>query len=303
MAQFADFDTTFIPVIYRDYVHVGILINPDATGDWYGDNWESGIPEGNGPLVTITFTATAMPETLTVTDLTIYDIILLDSNLQEIEYDPPEQGIFQAPIRREDLNADGKIDITDISIFGLAFGSYPGHDRWNADVDIVQDNRVNILDGVQIAKAYGIYAPAVHLKVEPPSTSVAVGSEFTVSITINDLDKPLYLIALQFQVFYDPFELEVVSVTEGDFLSSFDGTWFTYEVIRDYVLVGLMKLPDETGQWGAPFPEGSGTLVTITFRCTAAGTSDLTIGNELLLDLGLDAIKNRPSVGGTVVQG
>jgi PKD repeat protein len=53
-----------------------------------------------------------------------------------------------------DLNEDGVVDIQDLTIFGLAFGSYPGDERWDARADLVKDETINIQDGVLIAIYY-----------------------------------------------------------------------------------------------------------------------------------------------------
>jgi len=54
-----------------------------------------------------------------------------------------------------DVNNDGKVDITDIAIIALAFGSYPGHERWNPDADLNRDDKVDILDIALAAANYG----------------------------------------------------------------------------------------------------------------------------------------------------
>ena len=54
-----------------------------------------------------------------------------------------------------DLNADGIVDIRDITVFALAFGSYPGHLRWNPNADIDSNGVVNIRDAVKIAMNFG----------------------------------------------------------------------------------------------------------------------------------------------------
>jgi parallel beta-helix repeat protein len=54
-----------------------------------------------------------------------------------------------------DVNSDGVVDIRDIAIFGKAFGSYPGHPRWNQTADLDGNGIINILDGVMIAKNFG----------------------------------------------------------------------------------------------------------------------------------------------------
>jgi len=54
-----------------------------------------------------------------------------------------------------DLTGDGKIDIKDIGIAALAFGSFPGHPRWNPEADVDRDNRVSMKDIVMIASNFG----------------------------------------------------------------------------------------------------------------------------------------------------
>lgn len=53
---------------------------------------------------------------------------------------------------REDLNADGEVDMKDTVIAAIAFGSYPGHPRWNPIADVNQDNKVDMRDIATIAR-------------------------------------------------------------------------------------------------------------------------------------------------------
>jgi len=59
------------------------------------------------------------------------------------------------PVGFGDLNDDGVVNILDIFFFGKAFGSYPGHPRWNPNVDLDGNGIINILDGVIVAKNFG----------------------------------------------------------------------------------------------------------------------------------------------------
>jgi hypothetical protein len=54
-----------------------------------------------------------------------------------------------------DLNSDGKVDIKDLVLLVKAFGSYPGHPRWDPNADLNGDNKVDIKDLVLLIKAYG----------------------------------------------------------------------------------------------------------------------------------------------------
>jgi len=54
-----------------------------------------------------------------------------------------------------DINNDRKVDIIDIATAAKAFGSYPGHPRWEFVADINGDGKVDILDIARIAKNFG----------------------------------------------------------------------------------------------------------------------------------------------------
>jgi len=54
-----------------------------------------------------------------------------------------------------DINRDGKVDIKDIAIAAMAFGSYPGHTRWNPMADENEDARIDVKDIALVAKNFG----------------------------------------------------------------------------------------------------------------------------------------------------
>ena len=110
------------------------------------------------------------------------------------------------------------------------------------------------------------------LKVEPVTyTAVAKNEVFDINVTMNDLDATWGAIAVEFKLRYNTTLLEILSVAEGPFLQAFSGepnqgTFFGSTVKTGYVVVGIVILPDGHGVWHAPFPSGSGTLATITFK-------------------------------------
>jgi hypothetical protein len=66
---------------------------------------------------------------------------------------------FYHPVKiamRTDLNYDSLIDISDIIAASEAFGSYPGHPRWNSIYDIDDDERICIIDLAWIASDFGL---------------------------------------------------------------------------------------------------------------------------------------------------
>jgi len=54
-----------------------------------------------------------------------------------------------------DVNGDRKVDILDAVKAAVAFGSTPGHRRWDYNVDQNKDSTINILDLIIIAKNFG----------------------------------------------------------------------------------------------------------------------------------------------------
>ena len=64
-----------------------------------------------------------------------------------------------------DINGDHKIDIKDIAIVSIAYGSYPSHPKWNPHADItgpeylVPDSKVDIREIALVAIHYGEVYP------------------------------------------------------------------------------------------------------------------------------------------------
>ncbi len=54
-----------------------------------------------------------------------------------------------------DINSDGIVDMRDIGIIARAFGSTPGHPRWNPDADIIKDDKVDMRDVGAAGRNFG----------------------------------------------------------------------------------------------------------------------------------------------------
>jgi hypothetical protein len=54
-----------------------------------------------------------------------------------------------------DLNGEGTVNMADVIIFILAFGSYPGHPRWNPAADVNQNGIVDLNDLVTLFEHWG----------------------------------------------------------------------------------------------------------------------------------------------------
>jgi len=117
---------------------------------------ESPFPEGKATLATITFNATYIPSTLTASPLSLSNVVLTDIDGDTVQYDHLDDGLYQVPItaEKEDLNGDGKVNIQDLHIFAQAFGSYPGHPRWDPRADMNGDGKASVLDALLIAMKF-----------------------------------------------------------------------------------------------------------------------------------------------------
>jgi hypothetical protein len=54
-----------------------------------------------------------------------------------------------------DLNGDGKVNLIDYFEATLAFGSYPGHPRWDPAADVNNDLKVNLQDIFTVSLNFG----------------------------------------------------------------------------------------------------------------------------------------------------
>jgi len=54
-----------------------------------------------------------------------------------------------------DLNSDGTVDLDDLYIISLAFGSKPGDLNWNKYADLSGDDLVNVIDLRVAARHFG----------------------------------------------------------------------------------------------------------------------------------------------------
>jgi len=111
---------------------------------------------GDGVLATIAFNATystTYPQTEQC-DLHIYDDTLADNIGQSIDHDTIDGHYTFSPILG-DINGDGIVDIFDITIVALAFGSTPSDLNWDARADLNGNGKVDILDAVMLAVNFG----------------------------------------------------------------------------------------------------------------------------------------------------
>jgi len=115
----------------------------------------SGSPySGNATLVTFEFKGLAKGNTT------------IDISKSTIETGEPLQATPYNPINCEvrvilagDYDENGKVDMKDIGYICLAYGSYPGHPKWNPNADINDDGKVDMKDIGIACMHYGQHYP------------------------------------------------------------------------------------------------------------------------------------------------
>jgi general secretion pathway protein D len=124
---------------------------------------------------------------------------------------------------------------------------------------------------------------SVSFSFDPPSTTQKTGAMFAVNVVVTGAQNA-YSVPLQ--VGYDPKVLQVVNVSNGNFLSQ-DGQAVAV-VHRNDDASGTLQIT-ATRPPGASGVSGVGTVVTVTFMAKAAGQSVLVIGKGAVLDPGMQA--------------
>lgn len=188
-----------------------------------------------------------------------------------------------------DINLDAKVDIYDLVVVGAHFGSKLSDEEYLPEGDVTDDGLIDVYDLVLVGSHfrrqynYVFLSPpleqpvdseeAASLSILPTDYSVKPGDEVTILVHI---DSPIELYGLQFELLFDPNVLEVVNITQGNFLSS-DGAecyWLSPRVTSGKIssLAGT-RLEIERGI------KGSGNLAEIRFKAIREGISCLSLDN------------------------
>lgn len=112
------------------YVRFGVTLNNPPAVD------------GNGVLATIAFNVVGNG----TSNLNLSDISLKDSSNNSLTF-TSANGTFKNTVGIEgDLNGDGRVDIQDIVIAAMSFGTTPASPNWNPVVDFDGNGVINVLD-------------------------------------------------------------------------------------------------------------------------------------------------------------
>jgi hypothetical protein len=104
------------------------------------------------------------------------------------------------------------------------------------------------------------------------------GEHFNVTVDLKGLDAAWKLTGVEFRLAYPAHLIAPVMAYEGPFLPGWAamqpgslGTWWTAffepaNIYPEHVLFGGLILPNDTGYWNPPAPEGEGTIAIIEFE-------------------------------------
>lgn len=136
------------------------------------------------------------------------------------------------------------------------------------------------ISGILLLAAWtGLSAHAAVLSVNPAYTNVTAGQTFSVDVQIAGVTD---LYAFQFDLGFDPTVLSVTSVTEGAFLQGGGPTLWIDPTIDN--LAGTITYAADALNGAAAGIGGYGILATISFATLAAGSSNISLYNGILLD-------------------
>jgi len=131
------------------------------------------------------------------------------------------------------------------------------------------------------------FAQNASLNVDPPSATVDIDQELTVSITVSDMPEP-GLFSYELVLHFDPDYLNATDaeIPDGHFLTPTTGVPPGIFIVwpglinntAGTVSFAVTLLAPEEGK------TGSGVLCTVTFSGKAEGTTSLTIENVVLAD-------------------
>jgi hypothetical protein len=109
----------------------------------YSDKWSMGIPG----WIHTSYDNSTSTTTLNWVEVDDLEVHIEVAALTVIRVSPS--------LSVTDLNKDGRVNIQDITMVAVAFGSKPGDADWNAVADLDKNGVVNILDITMVAKDYG----------------------------------------------------------------------------------------------------------------------------------------------------
>ena len=122
-----------------------------TSGEVIGEETIVNLLPGENRTVTLVWNTTGVTPCFNYTITAVATIDTPDN-------DPADDTLTDGKVKVRilgDINGDGKVDIKDIRAVAKAFGSYPGHERWNPDLDFSNDGKIDMRDIRMVSKHFG----------------------------------------------------------------------------------------------------------------------------------------------------
>lgn len=201
-----------------------------------------------------------------------------------------------------DLNGNCVVDIFDLVIVGSNFGEDPADPDVDSRADANGDGEVDIFDLVLVGSHFGdacgvstlpssseyTFPQLATVRVLPETRVVRVGNDAKVAIQIVEVSD---LFGFQLDLSYDPLILEYASWESGGFLGA------GYKISPNASTPGTIKDMAAARTTPGVSVSGTGTLVTVTLRTIAEGSSTISIENLKLADAEANEISSTAQDG------
>ena len=132
-----------------------------------------------------------------------------------------------------------------------------------------------------------VHAQAATVQISPSTTTVGVGGNFTVNLTVTGVTN---LAVWEFRVFYPNSILNCTNASEGPFLQEGGSSqYFTFNITNSYNATYGCVLLGSTLVGAVPGVSGSGVLANVTFQAIGSGNAILHFDNDPIWNFLLDA--------------
>ncbi|MEM3730880.1 MAG: cohesin domain-containing protein [Candidatus Bathyarchaeia archaeon] len=200
-------------------------------------------------------------------------------------------------MKTADVNDDAIVNIIDVTIVATAYGSYPGHPKWNPLADLNNDQVLNIIDVNHVASHFGKWYPTGSSKTTQNS---ALSEEGIINLSIITRKNNMFsvdvniagvtdLYGYEFKIYYGRAALNCVDINmpKKHFLEPINDPNNIYIVKMEFdnaynathgrIWIAVTLLGNEPGK------TGKGTLVTITFAGKAKINPIISIQDIILV--------------------
>jgi hypothetical protein len=128
--------------------------------------------------------------------------------------------------------------------------------------------------------AYRVSAASTTVAVDPPVTTVNVGSTFSVNVNVTNI---VNFTSWQLYLYYLNSVLNCTNAVEGPFLQTGGGTFYDKTITNNYNSTHG-RLLAYSSLLGMTSVSGGGVILIITFKAVGGGITNLTLANTQLGD-------------------